>query len=153
VVKAISLLEACEVLVRFLLLIGIGEGFIEAVFKNLPMQFGGFWYSACNSVSKFLEFVLLPGVDSISFDKCEGSENLAKGVGHDSMVPIELLVKLKGEEESFALLLIAIKDDRGMALKSAIGINDVDFGRGWFSSNHSNFFALCHHWWMCCCCW
>jgi hypothetical protein len=37
VVKAVSLFEACEVLVCFLLLIGIGEGFVEAVFKNLPV--------------------------------------------------------------------------------------------------------------------
>jgi hypothetical protein len=152
VVKAVSLFETCEVLVGFLLLISIGEGLIEAVFKNLPMQFGGFWYSACNSISEFLKFILLPGVDSISFNECEGSENSAKGVGHDSMVSVELLVKLKGEEESFAFLPITIEDDWGVALKSTIGINDVNFG-GWSSGNRSNFFTLRCHWWMGRCCW
>jgi hypothetical protein len=145
-VKAISLFEACEVLVRFLFLIGISESLIEAVFEDLPMQLGGFWHSACNSVSELFEFVLLPGVDSVSFDECEGSENVAKGVGHDSMVPVELLVKLKGEEEPFALLSVTIKDDRGMTLESAIGIDNADLWRGWSSSDGSNFFTLCCHW-------
>jgi hypothetical protein len=66
------------------------------------------------------------------------------------MVPVELLVKLKGEEEPFAFLSIPIEDDWGMTLESTIGINDVNFRRGWSSDDGSNFFALSCH---CCCCW
>jgi hypothetical protein len=69
------------------------------------------------------------------------------------MVPVELLVKLKGKEEPFAFLPITIEDDWGVALKSTIGINDINFGRGWSSDNHSNFFTLHRHWWVCRCCW
>jgi hypothetical protein len=68
------------------------------------------------------------------------------------MVSVELLVKLKGEEKSFALFSISIKDDRGMALESAVGVNDINSWRGWSSCDSSNFFALfchcaCYSWW------
>jgi hypothetical protein len=62
------------------------------------------------------------------------------------MVPVELLVKLKGKEESFALLSITIENDWGMALESAIGVDNVDSWRGWSSGDGANFFALCCHW-------
>jgi hypothetical protein len=69
------------------------------------------------------------------------------------MVSVELLVELKGEKKSFALLSITIEGDWGMALESAVGVNDVNSWRGWSSCNRSNFFTLFCHWWVCCCYW
>jgi hypothetical protein len=37
---------------------------------------------------------------------------LTKGIGYDSIVPVELLVKLKYDNKAFAFLPITIEDDR-----------------------------------------
>src|SRR5712691_6650104 len=101
------MLETFEDLISVHLLVGVGEGLLEALLKVIPEGFASLQGSCCDCAVQFVETVLLPSFYGVAFHVCERCGHPSVGDAHLAVRSVGGPEEAECEEKAVALCPIS----------------------------------------------
>ena len=120
-VEALFLFESSELIERFVLPVGIGEGVFEILFKGNPMVFICFVCSSSKMLLEFDHLFFFPWFHHVSLHKGKTGGDTCGCIAHGFILSIGEVVDGKCDKEGMALLPVSIERCWRGSFKSSIG--------------------------------